>query len=444
MATPSDNIDTQNPPPQIINTLSPSAKERPLIYKLLTQNKATILFKAGKVFKLDYQKGHQKWQKIICLSHSILSHSLIQNENIHYLLIDKKIGSGSFGVTYTISQEISAENRNHFYLAPPKIVKIQSLKSKTRGAFIRAASESEAMITKKIPHLQSLPLLYEKDINFLIMNYVGTYDLLILLEAMEKKPNDYSINTRLQLIKALLIAYQKQVQDQSLIHCDIKPENIRFTATHDALEIYIIDYGLSLYNLDNVIQCMPKGSAGYCAKEQILKQPIQASADIFSLGRVLMHILDACPKAFIDYYDSNFHNHLLGLVNDEQKAYFVIKYPSLWDPTVETNPRQAWAFVLENNALAAPQLFINLEKEVSAPLRVATTHLIEKMTALDESKRPKLNEVIAEVDSLIKYLHQQQRQVDLNNANTFLSHHPQNEEQHTPIKKQRIGEMPTL
>ena len=87
------------------------------------------------------------------------------------------------------------------------------------------------------------------------------------------------------------------LHSHKMVHCDVKPDN--FLADEKA-HIKLIDFSIALKaqkrksGLGKLFARKPKQAAGtrsYMAPEQILSQPVDARADIWSLGAVIFEML---------------------------------------------------------------------------------------------------------------------------------------------------------
>lgn len=95
----------------------------------------------------------------------------------------------------------------------------------------------------------------------------------------------------MQLLSALSF-----LQDQAVVHCDVKPQNILLTAAGGALSAQLADFGLALRlpagkeiaQLDE-----PRGSFGFMPAELLREGKASCAADLFALGVTIFRLLCA-------------------------------------------------------------------------------------------------------------------------------------------------------
>jgi serine/threonine protein kinase len=93
----------------------------------------------------------------------------------------------------------------------------------------------------------------------------------------------YALDLLITLAKAVSLAHQRGV-----LHCDLKPENVLFDAAGQA---FVADFGLGRTPLRASGRVETHGGTlGFMAPEQVLRQELTTSSDVFSLG-VLMYWL---------------------------------------------------------------------------------------------------------------------------------------------------------
>ena len=91
------------------------------------------------------------------------------------------------------------------------------------------------------------------------------------------------------IIKKVLSAIAYLHQNQ-ICHRDLKPQNIMFARENDLSSIKIIDFGLSLQNVDSLFNSDYWGTLIYMAPEEIERKSYYLSVDNWSIG-ILMYML---------------------------------------------------------------------------------------------------------------------------------------------------------
>jgi serine/threonine protein kinase len=83
------------------------------------------------------------------------------------------------------------------------------------------------------------------------------------------------------------------LQEKKIVHCDVKPENI--LQNRNGKNFYLADFGLSNY-LANARS--GRGTPVYMAPETFERGEIGTTADIWSLGVVLLEVILDLPLCF--------------------------------------------------------------------------------------------------------------------------------------------------
>lgn len=125
---------------------------------------------------------------------------------------------------------------------------------------------------------------------FLVMQFIGGVDLArIISQQPGPFPRDQVIAWADQLLDALIYLHSR---DRQVIHRDIKPHNLKLTATG---QIALLDFGLAKAQpADNSItasQAFFGYTRHYAPLEQIQDQHTDPRSDIYALGATLYHLL---------------------------------------------------------------------------------------------------------------------------------------------------------
>jgi len=125
---------------------------------------------------------------------------------------------------------------------------------------------------------------------YIVMELLGGEDL----EAVMRHSDPLPLPTKLEIVAQLCegLAY---AHEQGIVHRDIKPGNVR--VLEDGT-VKILDFGIAKFAQSSMTQSgMVMGTAYYMAPEQILGNPVDGRADLFSVG-VLLHELLSGQKPF--------------------------------------------------------------------------------------------------------------------------------------------------
>ena len=199
-------------------------------------------------------------------------------------LLDK-LGEGGMGVVYKAKQ-LSLEREVALKILPERLNKDRE--------FV-ARFEREAKVAAKLDHVnivRALDVGEAQGLHYFAMEFVEGENLGEILDRDGKMTEDKAIDIMLQSSRALQHAHE-----HSLIHRDIKPDNILVTKTGVAK---VADLGLARSTDENSTRMTVTGTAmgtpHYISPEQARGEAdVDIRTDIYSLGVTFYHMLTGHP-----------------------------------------------------------------------------------------------------------------------------------------------------
>ncbi|WDE98086.1 serine/threonine-protein kinase [Lentisphaera profundi] len=189
--------------------------------------------------------------------------------------IEKVVGVGGMGTVF-LARQISLDRP----IALKVLLRRYSADNKFRQEFLREAQSVASMIHGNLVQVFAFGV-DESDL-YLAMEYVEGDTLGHRLEKNGKLDVSEALGIIQQVTEGLHYAWEKD----SLIHRDIKPDNIMITADG---WVKLTDMGLARQQRDLQDVQEVSGTPAYMNPEQFLKDPMDCRADIYSLGVVLYH-----------------------------------------------------------------------------------------------------------------------------------------------------------
>ena len=187
-------------------------------------------------------------------------------------IIRRTIGQGGMGTVY-LSHQITLDR--------PAALKILA-ESYTNNAEFVACFIKEARAAAKLnhPHIVQAYAVGEDDgLLYFAMENIDGETMKDVLEREGVIPVDQALNIIQQIAEALNYAWN----EQKLIHCDIKPDNIMLTSTGRAK---LADLGLARVtgDMSDADDDEVMGTPQYISPEALTGAPMDTRSDIYSLG----------------------------------------------------------------------------------------------------------------------------------------------------------------
>jgi hypothetical protein len=130
----------------------------------------------------------------------------------------------------------------------------------------------------------------------------------IVMEYMDGKTlNTYTRGKPMSLAEAVLVMLDvcralSYAHQQKIIHCDIKPSNIFYSAEKNLWKLG--DFGISKIAQKSEISNTNPGTVAYMAPEVLAGKPPTLESDIYSLGLVFKEMLTGSPKGDLSKAES--------------------------------------------------------------------------------------------------------------------------------------------
>jgi serine/threonine-protein kinase len=213
----------------------------------------------------------------------------------HYRILEK-IGAGGMGEVYRARDE-RLERDVAVKLLPPDLVPNESVRKRLR-------KEAQALSKLNHPNIEILfELGSQEGAEYLVVEYVPGVTLGARL-GQGPLPEREIARLGVQLASGLAAAHS-----QSVVHCDLKPGNLRITPDG---RLKILDFGIakslrvtretSKYDVTTESTTGDQGLVGtlpYMAPEQLRSEPADARSDLYSAGAVLYEMATG-QRAFPD------------------------------------------------------------------------------------------------------------------------------------------------
>ena len=185
------------------------------------------------------------------------------------------VGSGQFGQVYCAVHRRTG-----------RLVALKNL-NRDRFPTYQFLRELRFLLSLNHPHIANcLALEQSTDARQLVLDYCEGGTLRDLLE----QGTQLTLAEILTIISEVLEALE-HAQNASIVHCDIKPENILLTLTADGWRVKVSDFGIA--RLSQELQGEQRGATGspaYMAPERFYYQYAVAS-DLYAVGIILYELI---------------------------------------------------------------------------------------------------------------------------------------------------------
>lgn len=185
--------------------------------------------------------------------------------------VGRKLGAGGFGSVYQAEDTL---------LEMPVAMKVVRQDDES---VLLLQKEARLLATLKHEALTSFVDLFEERGQwYLVMEYASGTSLRTLLQTQGAMPFSQVLQVAEGVFDVLDYLFHCQ---PTVIHRDIKPDNILLTPTND---LYLLDLGIACYPGPNKFIA---GSPGYAAPEQWSEEGITPLMDIYATGVLLRELL---------------------------------------------------------------------------------------------------------------------------------------------------------
>jgi serine/threonine-protein kinase len=210
----------------------------------------------------------------------------------HRYRVVARLGAGGMGVVYRVE---------HLHFGKTAAMKVLAPDSAARPEMVRRF-RNEAQAVSKLDHpniVQTFDFGQAEGALYLVMEYINGEDLAALIR--REGPWTFARSARLftQVCSGLVDAHEL-----GIVHRDLKPENLMVVRRRDGAEhVKVLDFGLAKLReraTDSGASAASSsgqviGTPYYMAPEQVRGEPLDARADIYSVGASLYRVLTGVP-----------------------------------------------------------------------------------------------------------------------------------------------------
>lgn len=304
--------------------------------------------------------------------------------------IIKKIGKGGMGIVFLARHKVLNSYRALKVL--PHSVKEENYDFYER--FMREARIASDIRHPNIVGVMDAEADIEQDVSYIVMEFIDGGNLRRILKIQKKLPE-----IQVLLIARSIAAALKGIAEHSIIHRDIKPDNIMFTR-HG--EVKLADLGIAKNDNDdaNITQSDAMiGTPAYLSPEQIENpKEVDIRSDIYSLGATLYEMLTGSPP----YTGKNTYDIVHKMLSES------ILDPRLKNPAISSVTAQIVMKMLQkapSKRYQSPQALINVLDRILPHYSDNDVQEIIKSAVLGTSLPKGINASLASgVGALVSFL----------------------------------------
>ena len=200
-----------------------------------------------------------------------------------------RIGTGGMGIVYKVE---------HLHLGKGAAMKVLAPDTAQRPEMLRRF-KLEAQAVSRLNHpniVQTFDFGQSDGALYLVMEHIKGEDLATIIKRDGPWPFERAARLFVQVCSGLTEAHEA-----GIVHRDLKPENLMVVQRRDGSEhVKVLDFGLA--KLRERAEAAGISSSGqvlgtpyYMAPEQVRGEPLDARADIYSLGATLYRVLTGEP-----------------------------------------------------------------------------------------------------------------------------------------------------
>lgn len=150
--------------------------------------------------------------------------------------------------------------------------------------------------------------------------------------------NKSKVNALYDIIVQICYALDA-LHTQNILHRDLKLENVLYRTSNTQIEVKVIDYGFSRWDLDKEAQTV-SGTLPYIAPEIYQGKPATPASDFYSLGVILYKIITG---------NFPFTLEQINAIRSGSRQYFIPIFPSELNPHIPLHLEKLCLRMLERN-----------------------------------------------------------------------------------------------